>query len=37
MPTDYPAYPNHKLMLKYIQSIAEKFNLAENSNYLILR
>lgn len=31
MPDNYPHYPNHQLMLQYIQSLASKFNLSDRT------
>jgi len=33
MPNDYPWYPNHKLMLEYLRSIAKNFNLYEHTKF----
>jgi cation diffusion facilitator CzcD-associated flavoprotein CzcO len=33
MPADYPHYPNHKLFLKYLRSIAKHYGLYEHTKF----
>jgi thioredoxin reductase len=33
MPADYPVYPRHELVLKYIRSVAKQFDLYKRTNF----
>ena len=33
MPEEYPHYPNHQLMLRYIRSFAKEFSVYKNTRF----